>query len=347
MAALAAAPGWDIPRSVVTSRHIVDTATAHGLDPTLCLTGTGISVADLADPATEVQAAQELAIVRNLIAHLGDIPGLGVQTGLRYNLAHTGILGYAVMASPTIGDAIEVARRYISLSALFLTLVRQVTDTEIVFVFDDGQIPFDVRQFLLERDFTALLHVLPLVSGMQDPPIYAQLELNHLDLPAELFEIEAVSFSVETDSSRNAMTFSRDLLAQPMPAGDPATAAMCIRQCQKLLDRRRQRRGISAQVRMRLIRDPARIPSMATVASELHITERTLHRRLAAESTSYRSLVDEVRSTLAAELLDSGFTVEETAHRLGYSESAAFTHAYTRWNGYPPSRQGSTTWPAG
>ena len=47
----------------------------------------------------------------------------------------------------------------------------------------------------------------------------------------------------------------------------------------------------------------------------------------------------EQRATLAAELLDSGFTVEETAGRLGYSETAAFSRAYSRWNGHPPSRR--------
>lgn len=78
---------------------------------------------------------------------------------------------------------------------------------------------------------------------------------------------------------------------------------------------------------------------MSTVAKELCVTERTLHRRLAAEGTSYRALLDEVRATLAAEMLDAGFSVEQTAQRLGYSETSAFTHAHVRWNGQPPSRR--------
>ena len=78
---------------------------------------------------------------------------------------------------------------------------------------------------------------------------------------------------------------------------------------------------------------------MAEVAKDLCVTERTLHRKLTSEGTSFRALLDEVRTTLAAELLGSGFTVEETARRLGYSETAAFSRAYTRWNGHPPSRR--------
>ncbi|MGC7311866.1 helix-turn-helix domain-containing protein, partial [Mycobacteroides abscessus subsp. massiliense] len=53
--------------------------------------------------------------------------------------------------------------------------------------------------------------------------------------------------------------------------------------------------------------------------------------------TSYRALLDEVRETLARELLRNGLSVREVSDRLGYSEPAAFTHAYTRWRGMPPS----------
>lgn len=81
---------------------------------------------------------------------------------------------------------------------------------------------------------------------------------------------------------------------------------------------------------------------MVDIASELGVDERTLRRRLTAEGTSYRALLDEVRATLAGELLGSGLTVEETARRLGYSETSAFTHAHTRWHGGPPS---SRRWP--
>ncbi|MGC7358092.1 helix-turn-helix domain-containing protein, partial [Mycobacteroides abscessus subsp. massiliense] len=49
------------------------------------------------------------------------------------------------------------------------------------------------------------------------------------------------------------------------------------------------------------------------------------------------ALLDEVRETLARELLRNGFSVREVSDRLGYSEPAAFTHAYTRWRGMPPS----------
>lgn len=325
---------WEMARSSATARHVLETAREHGLDAVTCLSGTGLTPEDLADPATEVYAGQELAMIRNLIGRLGDRPGLGMKTGARFHLADTGILGFALMASPTFGDAIDVACRYVALTASYLRLIRpEVRDDEAVIAVDDAQVPHDVRRFLLERDFAIMLRNLPLLLG--DSPITVRVELADLELPDKV-EVGNLTVTV-TNTARNVLVVPAGLINQPMPAADPQTAAICIRQCEGLLNRRRARRGISAAIRTRIIQNSAEIPAMATVARELCITERTLHRRLAAEGTSYRALLDEVRATLAAELLNSGLSVEQTARRLGYSETAAFTRAHTRWNGFPPS----------
>lgn len=335
----AATPIWDVARSPAPSRYILQTAGQYGLDSETCLSGTGLTLHDLADPATEVRAGQELTIIRNVIGRLGDRPGLGMETGSHYTFADTGILGYALLSSPTVGDAIDVACRYAALTTTYLSLAApEVTNTEAAIAFDDAQVPPDVRRFLLERDFAIFLKLLPQLIGGINAPTTVRLEVADLQLPLSLVEMDNLTVIVE-NTVRNALIIPAELVNQPMPAADPQTAAICIRQCEELLNRRRARRGISASIRMRLIQDSTEIPAMATVAGELCINERTLHRRLAAEGTSYRALLDEVRATLAAELLNSGLTVGETARRLGYSETAAFTRAHTRWNGCPPRRR--------
>jgi len=71
---------------------------------------------------------------------------------------------------------------------------------------------------------------------------------------------------------------------------------------------------------------------MDQVAAELRVTSRTLRRRLQAEGSSYRGLLDELRQTLAEELMGTaGLKVDEVAVRLGYSEAASFLHARKRW----------------
>jgi AraC-like DNA-binding protein len=86
-----------------------------------------------------------------------------------------------------------------------------------------------------------------------------------------------------------------------------------------------------------LLGHPQAPPSLAEVASMLHLSPRTLRRRLAEEGTSYRTLLDEVRGQLAEELLlNEQLTVEEVAQRLGYAETSSFTHAFRRWTGQGP-----------
>lgn len=329
--------GWDHPRSADASRHLLETGEAHGIDASKCLAGTGLIAAQLTDPTTEVQAQQELTIVRNLLSHVDDPTGLGIETGLRYNLASTGILGYAFLTSPTVRDAVTIGLRFAALSSIFLEVSVYETGEELVMEFDAGQIPSDVSRFLLDRDLAAMARVAPLLIGMAESAAQIRIELQDAGYLVEVLDATGLSFIVEDGAPRTAIAVPRELLDQPMAAADPDTAAVCIAQCEELLDRRRHRRGFAAQLRARLIKDPAQIPSMTAMAREFAVTERTLHRRLSAENTTYRVLVDEIREALAVELLGNDLTVEEVARRLGYSETAAFTHAFIRWRGHPPS----------
>lgn len=333
----------DIARSPAPCRHIVETASDHGLDPDACLAGTGLSMCELDDPATSVRPEQELAIIRNVIGRLGNRHGLGIEAGRRYSLADTGILGYALLASHTFGDAVEVACRYFALASTYFSLSGpEVDGHDAIIALDQSAIPVDVRDFLIERDVAVLLRLLPSLLGSLESSILFTLELSGTTFEAELPDVANLSLSVE-HSDRNMLRFPAALMSRPMPVADPQTAAICIRRCEDLLNQRRVRRGVSAAVRARIIQRSNDIPSMATIAADFHIAERTLHRKLSAEGTSYRALLDEVRATLAAEMLDSGLTVAEIARGLGYSETAAFTHAYTRWYDHPPSRRKATS----
>ncbi|WP_454789626.1 AraC family transcriptional regulator ligand-binding domain-containing protein [Mycolicibacterium lutetiense] len=329
---------WDIPRPVATARHLLGAAREHGVDATDCLSDTGLTVADIENSATEIQAGQELTIVRNILARVGDPHMFARDVGLQYNFANMGILGYAILASPTMGDAVDIACRYATLSSTFLRLTRYDTADGAVIEFDNSHVPADVREFMLERDMFAITNMAPLLLGQLESDLAVKIELPGIELPAERLEFSRVTIELDAAAARTALNVPADFLALPMPAADAATAAGCVQQCEDLLQARRQRRGLAALVRARLIREPGQLASMAVVAEEFSVTERTLHRRLAAENASYRQLVDEVRVTLASALLSSGLTVEQTARQLGYSETAAFTRAFIRWTGDPPSK---------
>jgi AraC-like DNA-binding protein len=91
-------------------------------------------------------------------------------------------------------------------------------------------------------------------------------------------------------------------------------------------------------VRRLLLEKQIRFPSLQVTARMLHMTPRTLHRRLVAEGTSYREVLESVRHTLAIEHLKSGrFGMDEIAYRLGYTDLANFRRAFKRWESMPPS----------
>ncbi|TLH65626.1 AraC family transcriptional regulator [Mycolicibacterium aubagnense] len=336
---------WDVPRPVTTSRHMIEAARSCGVAASDCLAGTGLTLADIENTATEVQASQELAVLRNILARVPDPHEYARDVGLQYNIANMGIFGYALLASSNLSDAVNVGCRFAVLSSSYLRVTRHNTATGAIIEFDNSHMPSDVREFMVERDLHALFNLGPLLLGQLESDKAIRVELPGIEPPWDRFDFAGLNIEIDTSSTRSAIIIPNEVLHQAMPAADAATAAMCVQQCEDLLQARRQRRGTAALVRTRLVRDPGRQPSMAAIAGELCISERTLNRRLAAENTSYRLLIDEVRATLAAALLESGLTVEQTARQLGYSETAAFTRAFIRWTGTRPSRHRGTASP--
>lgn len=79
--------------------------------------------------------------------------------------------------------------------------------------------------------------------------------------------------------------------------------------------------------------------TVAVAARALAISERTLHRRLAEEGTSFRELNDEVRHELAVHLVrTTSRPVREIATTVGFADPRSFQRAYSRWTGTTPGR---------
>jgi AraC-like DNA-binding protein len=79
-------------------------------------------------------------------------------------------------------------------------------------------------------------------------------------------------------------------------------------------------------------------PAFSEIAQKLHLSPRTLARRLAAEGTTFARVLDEMRRELAARHLeDEKLSISQVAWLIGFQEVAAFTHAFRRWTGKTPS----------
>jgi AraC-like DNA-binding protein len=278
--------------------------------------------------------------VRRLLALLPDADGLGIDVGSRYRLTHLGLFGFAVMSCATFRELFGIAMRYFSLTMLNTDMKLFDGVDSCLLELNVDHLPDDVQEFFLERDGASIVTTVsdfafPVVARYADR-VVAEVVLDRGVL-APLLEIFPLG-SVEFGRAHNRLHIPRAMFDEPLPQADAHTLEICIAQCDVLMQRNEQRRGITAVVRSKLFRDSGGFPSLPEVAAELDVHPRTLRRRLAEEGTSFRSLLNEARSTLAVDLLcNVGLTVDEVSKRLGYGDTSTFCHAFKRWYGVPPS----------
>lgn len=332
-----AARDWGFPRGTAGVEVLVRVAADRGVDEARVLAGSGLDPGHLSDPDREVTAEQELRVVRNLLAATGDPPGGGLDAGRRYHLSTFGILGYALLSSPTVLAAMDVALRYIDLSHTF-TIPRPVpAGGRLRAELDDTGLPADVRRFLVERDLAAMLTVLGELAPGGVPVVEVELAFPAPPDPSRW--VAAFGVSPRFGAARHGFAVDATHLDRPLPQANPVTAALCESLCADMARRRRDRADVAGRVRVLLTQRLAFGGGMEEVAAGLGMSVRTLRRRLAQEGTGFRELLDEVRQELAVRLLATGVLgVEDVALRLGYAEATSFIHAFRRWTGSTPAR---------
>jgi AraC-like DNA-binding protein len=82
-----------------------------------------------------------------------------------------------------------------------------------------------------------------------------------------------------------------------------------------------------------------RRPNVEDIADALHISSRTLQRRLQDAGASFQRVLEEARHQLARHYLNhSVLELNEAAYLLGYEDSNSFVRAFRTWEGVPPAR---------
>jgi AraC-like DNA-binding protein len=327
---------WEVTRAPMSVQLLVTLGAERGVPAETCLARTGLREEVLRDPNVEVSAKQELTVIDNLVTALGDPPGLGIEAGVRYHLTTYGIWGFALISSPTWRSAIEVGLRHIDLTFAFCRFRAREDGERMHLVLDTPDIPPPLRRFVVERDSAA---VQTLQQEVFSSPIPIQEVTYSFPAPEAGAGRYAEVFGVPPrfDAEENTVGLPPEILDVPLPQANEHTTAMAQAQCRELLAKRLVRTGLAGQVRDHLLARLAAPPDLDRVAASLHMSDRTLRRRLADEGVSFRGLLDEIREQFAEELLvTGGLSVAEVAERLGYVEVSSFSQAFRRWKGVGP-----------
>ena len=139
---------------------------------------------------------------------------------------------------------------------------------------------------------------------------------------------------------RNELLLDRALLSRPQPRAEPRLLAMLDRQLAGLLSALPEDRSFQAAVRRCMMDElPEREPGMATIAAKLHMSPRSLQRRLKSEGTSFAQVLFSLRHDLALRYLrDERLAIGEVGFLLGFLDVAAFQRAFKRWTGSTPAQ---------
>jgi AraC-like DNA-binding protein len=264
-------------------------------------------------------------------------PAPELEIGARVQPFHVGVLGYLVLATDTLGEAMLAYQRY---EKLFYG----VGLAEVVGLGNQVELRWAKQRAELGQDGDGVA-IAALITFMRnqvpDPPSPVLVTFAHPLSPARQAAYQRFfGCPVQDSDSHIRVRFPLSYLAIRMPHADPGLKALLDRQADALLralpdsdefDRALQR------VLLRLLAEGE--PTLERAAAVLHLSPRTLQRRLAKQGFSWQQWLDRNREQLARQYLgDRALGLSDIALLLGFSEQSAFNRAFKRWTGLPPGK---------
>jgi len=142
---------------------------------------------------------------------------------------------------------------------------------------------------------------------------------------------------VDYDCNENCLYFDRKELESQLPMANPELAKVSD---QVVIDylKRYDKGNIVSQIRASIIEWlPSGTPTQEKIASDVHMSPRTLQRKLSELGTSYKVLLEDIRKDLALHYLGgSDHSIGEVTYLLGFSEPSNFARSFKRWTGVTP-----------
>lgn len=248
----------------------------------------------------------------------------------------------AAIGAPTLGAALERATR-------FLALVLPDLDVRVAVEGDVARIEISERRRLRARAgdprrVFAFEWLLRLLHGLACWLAGRSLALDSVAFPYPQPTHAAEYARVYTEHSAFGAPslvarLDAKLLGLPVRRTDAELTTFLEGAPGKISMLYRRDREIALAVREYLGASLKDAPGFAEVAAALHLSARSLHRRLAEEDTSFRQIRERLRQDQALQRLENTKqSVAEIAEALGYSEPSAFFRAFVGWTGVSPTQ---------
>lgn len=307
---------------------------SHGRDPRSLFQQAGVDPKKLRDPNGRYPISALTRLWRLAAKTTGDLCiGLTAARFLHPTTLHA--LGYSWLASDTLREALERGERYHRLVSNGFEARLETLPDQYRFIMQPG----DAVVFADEAVDAAMAIVLMMCRascGADFSPLRVQMLRKTPADPgayARLFRAP-----IEYGANTNAFLFSRQVADTTLPTGNAELARANDKVITEYLVRF-DRGSIKRRVELKLLEQlSSGHASQETIAKALHMSSRTLQRKLKEEGTTYKDLLDETRRYLAAQYVrESRLSVSEITFLLGFSEPANFSRAFKRWTGRSPS----------
>lgn len=306
-----------------------------GFDAKRALADTRIQYDMLDDPAYLIDTSQSQRVVSNMISLTGN-DELGFDIGLDANFDDFGIAGYALMCCRHLKDVFDTWAAFgPTLVGSHLTLQLEERGGGRWRVTFNESVPLGpLLRFCAEETLSAGDWLSCTV--IRDDIHYESVEFAY-PTPDNIERYERVfNAPVIFDAPVTAVNVASPSLYQPCPDHrDTEFFNLCQSYCHEVMREITEGRPLSFKVRQIFLNSAGNLPNLETTAELLHMSSRTLKRKLQQEGVNFNELLSEFRCDLVKKYIESNksLPLEKVALLTGYSDAKSLSRAFKNWTG--------------
>ncbi|MDD9966664.1 MAG: AraC family transcriptional regulator ligand-binding domain-containing protein [Myxococcales bacterium] len=304
------------------------------------LMGSGLTEEDLVRAHARVNTATLVALSERARRLSGE-PALGIYLGLQRRASMYGYLGFAIDSASTVREVLELTIRYSQTVTQALSFELHERDGQAWLAINeyvDLGSSHDIALFSLLLGMQSLM--VQRSGGQQPADAFRQAGYKiDMPIPKPAYFDRFAHMMPETRFKQplTRVHFNASLLEHKLRAPNPAAVSLAKEACERELERLSESSRLPSRVQRMAVSEKGLL-TLAEVAQELHISVRTLKRRLSELGLRYSELVEKQRHQQALDLLAySDHSIDEIADRLCYANGANFSRAFRRWTGESPA----------